>query len=160
MIKYFVLIILLLVSISLFPLFFPPEKKIEVDMHAICTIESSCNPEFTRIYNPSENTRGLYQVSEAALTDFNKESDVVYNPTDLYNPETCRTVADWYINVKIPKYLKHFEIEDTIRNRIICYNYGIGNCVKMIKNNGILPFITQDYLRKYKELTNDTTVLQ
>jgi hypothetical protein len=47
------------------------------------------------------------------------------------------------MNKRIPQMLKALKIEDTTRNRLIAYNWGVGNIGKK------LPKETEDYLKKY-----------
>lgn len=66
-----------------------------------------------------------------------------YAPLDYWRPDHNLNVAAWYLGERIPKYLKHYNHDDTIKNRVICYNAGIGNL-----NKGVFPQTTRNYLAK------------
>ena len=134
--KYIIAILILLTPIY--------AHALEVDLDKIATIESSNNP---KAYNPITEAYGLYQITAPCLTDFNTAHQYEsYTLNDMFDPIKSRKVAEWYMNYKIPKYLKHYEIEDTIENRLRAYNSGIGTVVK-----GKLPDETKNYIKKYKE---------
>ena len=78
---------------------------------------------------------------------------IKYNIGSLYNPEINVRIGTWYINERIPQMLKSFGIEDTVENRLIAYNFGVGNLRKYLKGEKKLPRETRNYLRKYKELS-------
>ena len=47
-----------------------------------------------------------------------------------------------------------YDIPDTIENRLICYNWGIGNLRKKVRNrSNYLPKETINYIKKYKSQT-------
>jgi soluble lytic murein transglycosylase-like protein len=118
----------------------------DVSITKIIQIESSGNPD---AYNPKSGAIGLCQIlPQGALADWNNyHPNGQYDELDLYNPEINTLIGEWYINYRIPQMLKYYGIEDTIDNRLISYNFGIGN----LKNGKPLPKETQDYLKKYKE---------
>ena len=65
---------------------------------------------------------------------------------DYFEPEVNLKVAAWYLGEKIPDYLSHFGLPDTIKNRIVAYNAGIGRAV-----DGVVPEITRKYIRYVKD---------
>lgn len=121
----------------------------EIDMKKIAAIESSnCKYKI----GDGNKSWGCYQVNDALL-DWNKAHPKErYSYKQMMNDALCLKVASWYMNKKIPAYLKHFKIKDTPVTRISSYNWGIGNVVKWQRNGGFrsqLPIITATYLKKY-----------
>jgi hypothetical protein len=112
-----------------------------IDMNRIYQIESSNNP---KAYNKKSKAVGLGQITPIVLKEwnnFNKKDKLT--TSDLYDSETNKKVSSWYMNKRIPQMLKALKIEDTTRNRLIAYNWGVGNIGKK------LPKETEDYLKKY-----------
>lgn len=122
----------------------------EIDMDRIAMIESSNNP---KKYNRETDATGMYQVVPGgALADYNMAHiRNGYSAEDMYDPDKAYIVANWYYNVKIPKYLKAFGIEDTDENRCIAYHDGIGNLRKYLRGERNLGHDMQLYLKRYKE---------
>ena len=123
----------------------------EVNLDIIATIESNHNPKAVSFRGPKYG-RGMYQVSEVCLDEYNyyvqRPANASNLPPDaLFSPETCLKVAKWYLEVRIPQMLKYYGIEDTIDNRLWAYSAGIGRVVK-----GIMPDETKKYLIKYHRL--------
>jgi len=106
-------------------------------LDAIIQVESSGNPLATS----AMDARGLMQITEPALKDYNTYHTDTYTMDDMYDEAKNKAVGGWYYNKQIPKYLKHFKIKDTTENRLWSYNAGIGNVVK-----GIKPQETIDYI--------------
>ena len=119
----------------------------DIDMDAIAIIESSGNPDAIS-FRGAKYGRGLYQVSEECLKDYNYYVDDMVT-AELFDPFKCFLVADWYFNERIPQMLKHYGIQDTIDNRIYAYSAGIGKMQRAKR----MPTETKHYIRKYKELT-------
>lgn len=121
-----------------------------VDLNRLAQIESSYVADAT---NPSSGARGLNQITPVALADWNQ-----HNPNDahtldqLYQPEVNSKVAQWYVNQRIPQMIGAFGLPDTTDNRLIAYNYGIGNLRKHLLSGQALPKETADYLNKYKNI--------
>lgn len=117
-----------------------------IDMSIIAQIESNRD---TLAYNPRTRARGAFQITPICLKDFNhwNAEGLQYTQDDMFNFIKCSVVADWYLNVRIPQLLKHFKLDDTIENRLICYNAGIGYVL-----SGKLPKETQNYILRYKQL--------
>lgn len=148
-----------------------------IDMEALKQIESSGNP---KALSP-DGCRGLFQISEIVLKQFNRDSDTtpfVKNYTSgplsgtkgfdvircyqspcvsisvdsLFDPDINRFVANWYLNWISQKV-------DTIDEILIVYNWGIGNFRKWQRKGSKfskLPKETQNYLKKYHTLTGVT----
>lgn len=128
---------------------------IEIIMSIIIIIESDGNP---LAYNKKTGARGLCQITEVCLKDYNDHHQVKYNKEDLWNPEINIKIGNWYYNKRIPAMLKYYKIPDTVENRIIAYNWGIDNLKKWYKKGGDynkLPKETQNYIRKYYKLLKE-----
>ncbi len=126
------------------------EIKPAINMEAIAQIESSGNP---RAWNKRDDSRGLFQITPICLKEWNN-----FHPKDqltmddLWDASVNRKVAEWYINVRIPAMLRHYNKPESVANQIVAYNAGISYVVK----NKPLPKITRDYLAKYERLTHVT----
>jgi soluble lytic murein transglycosylase-like protein len=143
-INYFIAItIALLVMWIIFS--FAGVARAEIDMNIIAQIESSGNPNAVS-FRGAKYGRGLYQVSEVALADYNRNrahsSQVA--PESLFDPEVGYRVAFWYIS-QIKRYLRHYGHEVTTNNILWAYNAGIGRV-----NQGIMPEETKLYIAKYE----------
>jgi soluble lytic murein transglycosylase-like protein len=97
------------------------------------------------------------QISEIVLKEYNQAMFLcdVYKPDDLYDPALNMSVGTWYITEQIPRYLKNYNIPDTADNRLIAYNWGIGNLKKWWFSGADykkLPKETRNYLLKYTRL--------
>lgn len=126
-----------------------------IDYNAIEEIESSGNP---KAHNRKSGARGLRQITPVVLEEWNafhpKEQ---YNLDGLFNEEINRKIGNWYLDKKIPRYLKDFGLKDSIENRLAAYNWGIGNLRKISdarENFDKLPKETRDYITKYERLTS------
>ena len=115
-----------------------------VDLSKIAMIESSGNP---LAWNKKDDSRGLFQITKICLTEWNNfHPNDKHTMDDLWNASINKKIADWYINKRIPSMLKHFGVEDTIENRIICFNAGVSYVV----NGKEIPQITKNYIKKYR----------
>ena len=101
--------------------------------------ESSGNPTATSI----KGARGLMQITQPALDDFNLYQKKSYVMDDMFDEGKNREVGRWYFADRIPKMLNAYQIEDTVENRLWAYNAGIGNVRK-----GIKPQETVNYIKK------------
>jgi len=115
----------------------------KVHMPAIWDIESSGNP---KAYNAKEKAVGLGQVRPDVTLDWNRyhpENPIAHE--DLFEPVVNTTVSDWYMNTFIPRALLQKGIPDTMENRILSYNGGVGNVI-----NGTISDKAKAYLIKYQ----------
>ena len=94
-------------------------------VYAIIKIESNGN-QFATGATPDI---GLMQITNPALTDFNRVTGKNYSLFNLYNPNKNIEVGVWYL-----AYLKSIT-NSTWYEVTKCYNVGIGNWQKD-KNNG------------------------
>ena len=92
--------------------------------------------------------RGIMQITQPALIDYNKYNKTSYTMDDMYNPQVNSRVGVWYLGKRIPQMLSAYNVPDTVENRLWAYNAGIGNLTK-----GILPKETADYISKVKSLS-------
>lgn len=133
----------------------------EVNMDIIATIESGNNPNAIS-YAGAKYGRGLYQVSEIVLLEYNEievknwsKKTHIYAPLwseHLFDPFINKIVANWYMNKRIPQMLEYYHLKDTIDARLACYNAGIGVYLKYMQGKRKLPSETINYLRKYHRL--------
>ena len=132
----------MLISILLLIFFISSARAEEIDMDKIAMIESSNNP---LAHNQRDNGRGVFQITKICLDEWNNfHARDQHTMDDLWSPALNFKIADWYLNQRIPQMLKHYKLANTVKNRIWCYNAGIGNVVK-----GRMPMITKNYLKKY-----------
>ncbi len=117
-----------------------------VELGTVKFIESSNSPQ---AYNKITKARGLYQITPVCLTDYNSSHSIHYTQEDLFNPKVNHRIANWYLNIRIPQLLNYYGIPDNTENRLIAYNWGIGNLVGWWKR---LPKETRGYLRKYQKI--------
>ena len=115
-----------------------------INLEIIKQIESSGNPN---AYNKKSKARGHYQITPIVTKEYNAYNKDKVKDEDLFNPETNRKIADWYMNKRIPQMHKAYKLQDTLENRLTSYNAGIGNTRK-----GRIPTETQNYIKKYKTL--------
>jgi len=119
----------------------------EVDLSIIATIESSNNPSAVS-FRGAKYGRGLYQISEVCLTDWNNFNPrKQYTAEQLFDPAINREIAEWYLSKRIPQMLRHYRIPVTLENILHAYNAGIGRV-----RQGIMPEETRKYIRRYKAL--------
>ena len=117
-----------------------------VDMKRVMQIESSGNPN---AYNPHTKATGLYQLTPVVVADYNDHYKTDLKIHQLYDPELNTAIAYWYMNQRIQHFLNHYEIKDTIENRLIAWHDGIGNLRKYIKKERGLGKEMQGFLKKY-----------
>jgi len=115
-----------------------------IDLSIISQIESSNNP---LAYNSRSGACGAFQVTQVCLNDYNAYNSPQIAKKDLFSTPMGYKVASWYLSKRIPQLLKHYKLPDTLENRLICYNAGIGNLIK-----GIKPRETINYIIKYQRL--------
>lgn len=116
----------------------------DVDMTVITEIESGGN---VNGYNRSSHARGLCQITPVVLAEYDATFHSHHNVDELYIGQFNLLVGDYYMNFKIPRYLKHYHIKDTVRNRLIAYNCGI----RCLVRNRTPPKETIEYVLKYEQ---------
>lgn len=122
--------------------------RANIDLSIISMIESSGNP---MAYNKKSGCIGLYQINpKGALADFNrKHPNSRYSVKDLYDPQINGKIANWYLSVEIPRYLKHFGHPVNTKTILWAYNAGISKV-----NRNIYPTETEKYYLKYLKLSS------
>ena len=60
---------------------------------ATCKVESSCNP---KAHNIKEDARGIVQIREVRLRDYNQRSGSHYTMNDLYDPKISERIWKYY----------------------------------------------------------------
>lgn len=136
----------ILVIIILFSIIINVARAEMIDLSIIAEIESNNNP---LAYNRKSNARGLFQVTEICLKDYNQIHSTYWQPKDLFNPTLNTTIARWYLTVRIPRFLNNYHKSVTIENILICYNAGIS----WVIYDGNLPRETRQYIEKHKRLS-------
>ena len=123
-----------------------PAEKVSIDLGRIAKIESSNDP---KAENSRTGARGLHQIMEPTWEEMTRKMGVDWPWEEAFNEEANKEVADYYMNTEIPRLLKHFNLEDTVENRLAAYNWGVGN----LKHNEWqdAPQETIDYIKKYNE---------
>ena len=135
----------------------------EINMEYIGIIESSTamHPYGDPMaYNENSQATGKYQVTPICLVEFKdkcrwlngSEDRQLYTMLNMYEEELCYNVASWYINERIPQMLKIWNLEDTIKARLACYNWGPGNYRKYVAGKKTMPNETKNYIKKYCDL--------
>lgn len=120
------------------------DRLTQINFNQIAKIESSGNP---LAHNKKDDSRGLFQITPICLREYNAfHKSTPHSPNDLWNPAVNLKIAKWYLNVRIPQMLVYYKIEDTIENRLISYNQGIGTLV----HKKPICQITRNYLAKYR----------
>ena len=125
-----------------------------VDLEIIAQIESGGNP-LAVSYAGAKHGRGLYQISEIALADFNFAHPTEILPLNaLFKPLVAKKVAIWY-TWRLKQILARRGISAQIPLILISYNWGPGNCIKWYKagaDYNKLPKETKNYITKYNRL--------
>jgi len=114
-----------------------------MNLERIKQIESSGDP---KAFNAKSGCRGLYQVSEICLKDYNLHHDTRYGIEDLFDPQINETIARHYLISELPRLLTAWGVPPVEPLILVAYNYGPLNCKKWFET---LPVETQNYLRKY-----------
>lgn len=118
-------------------------SKAKIELRKIISIESKGD---VKAYNPKSLARGLCQITPICLKEYNDYHKVKYTERDLFDRDINISVAQWYLEIKIPQMLKYFKKDITIRNILISYNAGIDYVVRDLE----LPKETKDYITKYE----------
>lgn len=122
------------------------EQSRQIDMERIAQIESGGDP---KAENRRTGARGLCQIMKPTWEECTKLMGKDWSWEEAFDSEKNRTVADFYMNVRIPQMLKFYKIENTIENRLAAYNWGVGNLARKGLENA--PQETIDYIEKYNE---------
>ena len=128
-----------------------PVKKFVVDINKIIKIESGGD---LTAENKKSGARGLCQIIEPTWGECTRLMGKDWSWADAFDGEKNRAVGNFYMNIRIPQMLKYYKIPDTIKIRLACYDWGIGNVKRAYDkyNAGFLEFApqeTKDYVKKY-----------
>ena len=119
----------------------------------LITIESNGNPS---AYNESTKCRGLLQISEIVLREWNtNENHQALETRDLYNKAVNITIGSWYLHRIKDHYLPHYGIPYNFDFVLIGYNFGVGGLNKWYKAGAKinkLPRETRNYLTRFHKL--------
>ena len=110
---------------------------------AIIQVESGGRPKA----ESPKGARGLMQITQPALTDYNTAFKTVLTMDDMFKPDLSTKVGSWYLTQRIPQMLKAFDIPVNLENTLWAYNAGIGRV-----KEGVMPKETQNYIKKVQKL--------
>jgi len=108
--------------------------------------------------------RGLCQIMKPTWKECTELLEVDWSWNDnWYVPAKSRALGIYYVNNRIPKMLEYYKIPDSIRTRLACYNWGIGNVrnhYTIYSEHGSVvanekypyPEETKNYINKYMKL--------
>lgn len=140
------------------------DEPVNINLDVIADIESGSDP---MAHNNKSGATGEYQITQVVVDAYNNRTpsiteDTLGNPlalSDMYNPPISEMVANWYLNIKIPRLIWYYSIPDTTTSRLIAYNWGIGHLRHWFKNGAHwnrLPRETRNYIKKYFNETKGT----
>lgn len=113
----------------------------KIEFRAIAWQESRFNPDAVG----SDGEIGMYQLlPKGAIKEYNRIKGFRIDAF-FWDIENNVEVAAWFYGQRIVELLNHYNHENTLRNRIIAYNAGIGNL-----NKGIVPASTEQYIDNVK----------
>ena len=110
-------------------------------LDAVIDVESEGKPLAKSI----KGARGVMQITQPALTDYNRQFSTSHSLDDMYDEKLNRRVGTWYLMNRVPQLLTSFKLPVTLDNILWAYNAGIGNVSK-----GIKPKETVNYIDKVK----------
>lgn len=116
-------------------------SSVSIDLNKIAIIESSGNP---LAIGDNGKAIGLYQLHAGVVKDYNKANNTNLKHSQMTNPKLAYNVANWYLNIEIPRLLKHYKKPLTVNNVLTAYNKGIGNFLNGVK--------APKYIAKYNKL--------
>ena len=122
---------------------------IKIVISIIILIESGGN---RLAFNDKSKAIGLMQITPICLKDYNQYHKEKFTQDQMYNEIPNVMVGEWYINKRIPQLLRHYDIKDSINNRLIAYNWGIRNLINYEKGEAKLPKKTKNYIKKYHKI--------
>ena len=95
----------------------------EVDMEVLKLTESDGDQQAISC-SGAKYGRGLYQISEVMLKDYNYYNKCNIKPYELFNVEINTNVCHWAIECRIPQLLRHYDC--TVSDESILHAYNIG----------------------------------
>lgn len=130
----------ILLSILLF-------SNISINYSQLALIESNNNP---LAFNKISKAAGKFQITPICLKEYNQYHDEKYKISDLFDADINEKIAVYYLEKRIPELLHFYELDDTLENRLIAYNWGIKNLALYKQGKKKLPEETKEYLRRYE----------
>lgn len=125
-----------------------------IDLHKISIIESHGEES---AYNPMTHATGIYQITPIVVKDYNKYHIEKYDIESMFDSTISYKVAYWYLNIRIPQLLRHYNLPTTMDYYLISYNAGIRIAINHYKHNAALPKETVNYINKYNCLQPTTS---
>ena len=128
----------------------------DLNMSIISMIESGGNAHAVSFLG-AKYGRGLYQVSEVCLKEYNQYKKRDIKVSELFDSATCLRIANWYANTRVVQLLRHYNLPQSIKYKIYCYNWGIGNVLKWHNKGCVMsevPSETINYLQRYLTMLN------
>lgn len=121
----------------------------DLDIEQIRLIESSnCDSAVS-----GEGAIGNMQIMPVTLHEWNRfHPEEQYTEDDLFKRKVNLKIGKWMLAKQIPMYLAKDTIPNKLCNKLIIYNWGIGNFLKWYRkgeNYSALPEETRNYLLKY-----------
>lgn len=98
--------------------------------------------------------RGLGQISEIALDDYNTIHKTTWNPDDLFKPELNREITTWQVNKRLPQLLAEQKVAPTLEALIAAYNIGAKG---LARGDKPAAGYVEDILKMYKSKHYDTS---
>lgn len=135
--------------LTLFFIFTTPADASQINLGTIIYIESAGNSKAIS-YKGAKYGRGLCQISEIMLKDYNDYHSIKYTVDDLFDSEINKKIAVWALDIRIPQMLKYYKLEVNTFNILAAYNWGIGNLRDYYRNSKDMPQETKDYIKKYE----------
>lgn len=124
-----------------------PKKEVVIDMDKVASIESSNNPDTP---DSPAGARGWFQIMRPTWEEMVSKMGEDWSWEEAHDAEKNKAVATYYFNEEIPRLLKHYNIEDTVENRLAANNWGVGNLNRLGIDKA--PQETIDYIEKYRNL--------
>ena len=130
----------------------------------IIHIESSNNPNAIS----KTDCIGLMQISPIVLKEWNEQKSppsIIDTKNNIYhiephflkealfNPDINIAIGTWYLKRIWFHYLKG---KGTIKDMLICYNFGYGNWLKYKQGKVKLPKETRNYIKRYYHLAKES----
>lgn len=118
-----------------------------IDASILIRIESAGN---LKAINKKTQARGLFQITPIVLKEYNDHHDTNISENDLFLGTINTIIAHWYLEVRIPELLRHFNQPITTQRILWAYNAGIKNVIE-----GRIPKETREYINRYNKLREE-----
>ena len=124
----------------------------QVDIGAMAQVESGDDPNAV---GPC-GEHGCCQIMQATwdeCVDRLGRTDWIWE-TRSFDQYANKTVAGYYVNVRIPQMLRYYGVPDTLEVRLASYNWGIGKVRRLWRKDGTLDNLPQSvkkYIERYQK---------